>query len=179
MQPPHTQQMAYSLVFWMDSWKRNQRTKHPQLWISGSWDGEGHLRILLCIFLTACLKLSFSISLFQAAQRICNAFCYQKQNLMEKESRPLPKIWMLPLGNLDTLITPHQSVLCNKTCRANCCNIRLKLGSDVVGQFDSVLLKYPWRTSNCSSALIPGLCCGCPEHSHVSSTLWQHGLWWC
>lgn len=36
-----------------------------------------------------------------------------------------------------------------------------------VWQFDSVLLKYPWRTSNCSSALIPALPCGCPERSHV------------
>lgn len=36
-----------------------------------------------------------------------------------------------------------------------------------VWQFDSVLLKYPWRTSNCSSALIPRLAFKCPERSHI------------
>lgn len=87
------------------------------------------------------------------------------------------------LGNLDILIKPryYSTTLSSEIKRVKQIaeTVDRNLAITFVWQFDSVLLKYLWRASNCSSALIPRLPCGCPEQRHVCSKLWWPDLCSC
>lgn len=87
------------------------------------------------------------------------------------------------LGNLDILIktTYYSTTLSSEIKRVKQIaeTVDGNLAITFVWQFDSVLLKYLWRASNCSSALIPRLPCRCPELRHVSSKLWRLDLCSC